>query len=628
MKSRSPNDPGSAEQRGFYKLWYRLTDTHLDGGNAEARAAAMATAHSGSVWRMLRDMPVGMVLYDERFRIVYQNPASEAMTGFPTDEFAGRSPIGLWIRTDERAHVERHLRKMQEERVALRGRGVHARRDGSRSWIEWYTTPLFNGERFAGYLGLHTNLSEEVHAAKRQAELLVDAAVDLALIPVSPAGLLQSWNRNAAALFHREAGDALDAPFEALFDASGSPEERAQEMLAASVRGERAEFEGWLSRPSTGRFWGHVRLYPQRDEEGTTRAHTLVARDLSERRLAEEKLREHEALLNAIVTAASDAILGIDATGRVVLANPAARRLFGMASNERESAALREFLVKADLERPADGPRTLSVRSHDDRVLHLEVSAACTSMHGAALSTLVVRDATERIESEQALHRYREQLSALAHDLMEAEQKTSRRLAQVLHDHLGQTFTSLRIFHDALRARLGLELEAPLERTCESISALIDRGMREIRNVLVELRPALLEEQGLPIALDNEVQTQAGAHPEAQVSFRCAPGAVKGRWEADVEYAAFMIAREAVGNALRHARCAEVRVTLERWGLAGFRLAIRDDGDGVADAGKAAKPGHLGMIGMRERALGIGGQLHVGPAEGGRGTAIELRYAG
>jgi signal transduction histidine kinase len=150
--------------------------------------------------------------------------------------------------------------------------------------------------------------------------------------------------------------------------------------------------------------------------------------------------------------------------------------------------------------------------------------------------------------------------------------------------------------------------------------------MREVREVLVELRPALLQEQGLAVALDNEVQSQATKHPEARLTLHAVDKLADRRWAPDVEYAAFMVAREAIANALLHSRGRHITVRLEAQGPLGLVLVVYDDGKGMVPTERTHKPGHLGMVGMRERALGIGAQLHV-TSNGGRcGTTIELRY--
>ncbi len=92
----------------------------------------------------------------------------------------------------------------------------------------------------------------------------------------------------------------------------------------------------------------------------------------------------------------------------------------------------------------------------------------------------------------------------------------------------------------------------------------------------------------------------------------------------EVTIDAFMVAREALANALQHARPGRVTLRLEggpRW----LRLQVQDDGRGPAPSAAAARPGHLGMVGMRERSIAIGARFEVGAAPGG-GTLVALHW--
>ena len=156
---------------------------------------------------------------------------------------------------------------------------------------------------------------------------------------------------------------------------------------------------------------------------------------------------------------------------------------------------------------------------------------------------------------------------------------------------------------------------------------MIDRGMREVRQVLVELRPPLLQEQGLGVALDNEVQAEATSHSGVAIQLHIPPAMADRRWNPEVEYAVFMVAREAIANALCHAHCQTLTVRIEPLGTLGLRLLVQDDGIGLGPIGQALKPGHLGLVGMRERSQAIGAYLSARSADNNCGTVIELSYS-
>ncbi|HEY0953295.1 MAG TPA: histidine kinase, partial [Roseateles sp.] len=206
------------------------------------------------------------------------------------------------------------------------------------------------------------------------------------------------------------------------------------------------------------------------------------------------------------------------------------------------------------------------------------------------------------------------QLQALTRHLLEQEKNTGRKLAQSLHDELGQSLAALRLHWEAYR---GADASGR-ERMDERITNLVVLANRQLRGVLADLRPPLLDELGLAAALDNEIR-QAGA--DGRVQLHVGDAAQLQRWPADVEYAAFMIGREALLNALHHAQADSIRVNLD--GDAELlELVVSDDGHAPPTDDPARQ---LGLIGMRERALAIGASLYV-DGRSSDGTMVALTW--
>jgi signal transduction histidine kinase len=253
------------------------------------------------------------------------------------------------------------------------------------------------------------------------------------------------------------------------------------------------------------------------------------------------------------------------------------------------------------------------------------VSISRSKVHGRTLLTAILRDVTERVRAERALKHYQLELTALTQRLMAQEKQTTQRLAQALHDQLGQTLLALRLSYEAASTLTAAGEVSERRRLDERVRGLIAQASREVRRVLIELRPPLLEEEGLEVALDNEVRSRAASAGGARIEFDAAPSAIGARWPSEVEYAAFMVAREAIGNALKHAAANRVNVTLAGGGDE-VAVKVEDDGVGMpADAAARVKPGHLGMVGMRERAAAIGARFIVEPAPT-RGTRVTLNW--
>jgi signal transduction histidine kinase len=149
-----------------------------------------------------------------------------------------------------------------------------------------------------------------------------------------------------------------------------------------------------------------------------------------------------------------------------------------------------------------------------------------------------------------------------------------------------------------------------LHRECRQLAGSLDRAMGEVRSVLHVLRPALLEEQGLVAALDNEVRTRCVDADLADVLLELDEGGLGLRWPAEVEYAAFMIAREAIVDAQHRSGCTLVRVVLSG-DAHSLQLEVIDDGRPALSPLPHAPLGHLGLVGMRERAVAIGARFEV-----------------
>lgn len=355
--------------------------------------------------------------------------------------------------------------------------------------------------------------------------------------------------------------------------------------------------------------------------------------DITERRQIEQALADNEARLAAIVGSASDAIISTSVDGRITLFNPAAERIFGFAAgtmlgqpldrllpagtNEAHRSLMAAFAHHGTTQR-AGGVGRVQGRHADGRPLELEASISKAVVRDEVVLTAILRDVTDRVAQEHALETARAELAQLTRRLLEQEKDATRRLAQALHDELGQTLSALRLQWEGLEARGG----APA--ALAQIGTLVATANRQVRGVLGELRPPLLDEEGLGAALENELGQQRPPSDAPVLDLVVPPRLREQRWPSDVEYAAFMVAREALVNALQHARAGRIEVQLDGDNDA-LVLTVADDGIGIGGLASGVRPGHLGLVGMRERALAIGATIHI-ESEPGLGTVVRLKW--
>lgn len=192
------------------------------------------------------------------------------------------------------------------------------------------------------------------------------------------------------------------------------------------------------------------------------------------------------------------------------------------------------------------------------------------------------------------------------------------RLALELHDAVTQKLFSLNLAAESAATLLDRDAEAA-GRQLERVRALSREALEELRSLILGLRPADLEHDGLEAALRKEVAMVSRVHGiEVKLSARSVPGSDAAR-DAQV----LRIANEAVHNAVRHAAASHVTVDLRGDGEALLALEVADDGHGFDPGDPELRSRHLGLTSMEERAAELGGRLAISSAPGS-GTTVRL----
>ncbi|MGC4000559.1 MAG: GAF domain-containing protein [Anaeromyxobacter sp.] len=234
-----------------------------------------------------------------------------------------------------------------------------------------------------------------------------------------------------------------------------------------------------------------------------------------------------------------------------------------------------------------------------------------------AYGLTALRARAERDHARDRLQRSREELRALAGRLDAVREEEKARIARDLHDDMGQLLTGLRVALDQVEEtvtalppdRVSGEL---LDRVVDA-SSLASRAVDAVRQAVARLRPAALDRLGLVPALRQECRD---FHARARVD--CALEALEDlALGPEVELALFRIAQEALTNVARHAGARQVQLSVALQDGAAV-LTVADDGRGLP----SPRPAGLGLVGMRERAERLGGELDVQPRPGGGTTVI------
>lgn len=321
-----------------------------------------------------------------------------------------------------------------------------------------------------------------------------------------------------------------------------------------------------------------------------------------------------------IFRAAPDGILVIDASGRVIASNPAARRLFGYEGKDlagcdveslvpgrfrAEHAAQRELYAAEPRARPMGiGLELLGLRA-DGSEIPVEISLSPLVSPEGLRVICTVRDVTEQ-------KRYRE----FGRAALRAAEEERKRLALELHDDMAQRLAAL-----LLRVRLASETQIRERREAllaELREALVDTAAA-LHRIARGLRPPALAEAGLEAAIRSDVRSRL-ADTDLDVELDLDP--VGELLDEDQKLVLYRVLQEAISNVVRHADASRLVIRLRQNGER-ILAEADDDGRGFVVEEVDVLAGRLGILGMRERAASVGARVEI-QSELGEGTRVNV----
>jgi PAS domain S-box-containing protein len=408
-------------------------------------------------------------------------------------------------------------------------------------------------------------------------------------------------------------------------DAYVDPRRREEFKRMLEADGFVTAFEFELARKDGEKIWASVNARAVRDEHGVTQFYEGTVRDITERKHSEQALLESEERYRELFENSRDAVYVHDMGGRYISVNRAAEELSGFSRTEilgkhysnfivpnYLKAARENFCRKLDI--PVETTYEAKIICKDGSRKSIEVSSRMIYRDGEPIGVQgTVRDMTERKMAQRALQHY-------SRRLVHAQEAERENIARELHDEIGQALTAITINLQWMQ-RSGAVNEIGQPRIRESIE-VIDDALRRVRELSLELRPSMLDDLGLSAALSWYTSRYAERTGIAAVVSGDLPRSIDlGR---PIETACFRIVQEALTNAARYSRASRIEVNIEKQNGA-LKMTIADDGVGfvVKDHLSAGLATALGLRGMKERALAVGGKLTIN-SEVGKGTKIML----
>src|SRR5213593_317843 len=534
-------------------------------------------------------------------------------------------PIGTFVDPEDRETV------LAAHRAALGGQSAFYETRFQGRIFSARVEPLRDGSGpIVGVVGLAFDITERRRAedALRESEARLRTIIESepeCVKLVDSQGRLLDMNPAGLAMVQADCIDVLRGlPIVDIV----APEHRAAftELHRRVFAGESGTLEFEIIGLKGKRSWLATHAVPLRDAAGAIYALLGITRDISRRRIAERALVEsEERFCKAFYANALPHLITRLSDGTVLDANEAFTRLvnrprdeiigrttveLGVIDAARRSAIidmLKKTGVVSDIEldmKAAGGPSRTGLLS----LVRIELGGQdCT------LGTY--RDITEAKRAEEQLRASRAALRSLATRQQDIREDERTRIAREIHDSLGQALTALKLQLSAAEEATSRESPALGTRLHET-ALMVDDLVKSVRRIASDLRPPILDQLGLPAALEWLAQDFS-----KRTGIRCAAtiAAANDSINGELGTALFRIVQEALTNVLRHAGATRVEIALgTKSGC--VTLEINDDGTGITEAGTMG-PGSLGILGMRERAAALGGVLEVVPREEG-GTRV------
>jgi PAS domain S-box-containing protein len=406
----------------------------------------------------------------------------------------------------------------------------------------------------------------------------------------------------------------------------------AAEYLRQALASARPVFE-WTHRTADGReFPCEVRLVRLPDPSQLLVRGSVT--DITERKRAEEALRESEERFRNAFDFAAIGMALVAADGRFLRVNQSLCDMVGYTPTELLAHDFQSITHPDDLDADLGFVRkmlegSLSYYHMEKRYLHKEGHiiwvllsvSMLRGVHGEPLYFISqIEDITERKNAEKTLHDYNLRLKALSHQILGTQETERRRLARELHDEIGQMLTTVGLRLHQLKTVCGPGGETALNEDID----FVNRTIEQVRELSLNLRPPMLDVLGLEAALRWFAQNQS---QRSGVDVKLVGHLNVPRVDPDLEIACFRVVQESTTNVLRHARARHVWIELQEEDTE-LSVVIRDDGVGFDVPAMHRRAGHggsFGILAMRERIDLLGGRLEIESAPG-QGTRVSAHF--
>ena len=578
----------------------------------EARHALMPDTQ---VFRDIFDAsPIGIAVENLEGQPLFVNRAFCSMLGFTEEELRTKHCVDFSPPEDAEKDwaLFQQLRAGSIDHYQLEKR--YFRRDGSLVWGN-LSVSLLKGRTSPLVLAMVEDITDKKRAdeARFRDAAIVESSED-AIASVTLDGVIASWNAGAQRIFGYTESEAVGKSVTILVPPE-RPDEENKILETLKAGGRIDQFETVRVSKTGERINVSVSISPIRDSTGKMVGFSGISRDITERKRAEERLREYE----KAVEGAEDIIGVVDREYRLLLANRQYLRMRNMSREQVVGRFVRDVLgkevfetvIKPKLDECFGGKvvryeRKFSYPTVGERDLLLSyfpIEAANGTIDRVAC---ILHDITDRKRAEEAL-------AAMTRRLIEAQEQERSRIGRELHDDINQRLALLAIELEQLKDN-PVDVSNSLQQLLEKTNAL----SHDVQALSHELHSSRLEYLGVVSGMKSLCR-EFSERQKMEVDFR---SDVSSPLPFEIGLSLFRVLQEALKNAVKHSGVKRVEVQVVEQSNE-VHLLVRDSGNGF-DIEAARQGSGLGLISMQERVRLVNGTIAF-ESKPMAGTTIHVR---
>jgi PAS domain S-box-containing protein len=258
-------------------------------------------------------------------------------------------------------------------------------------------------------------------------------------------------------------------------------------------------------------------------------------------------------------------------------------------------------------------------------MMHMEVYGSRTDYQARPAVIGTILDITARVKAEERLAHSENALRHLSAQLLRAQEDERKRLAQELHDGIGQSISAMKFMIETCMKQIRENPDSEITGRLEMLLPMAQSTVEEVQRIAVDLRPFIIDDLGLVATLRWFVRQFQNTYSNVRLDNRI--GLKEDEIPESLKIVIFRITQEALNNVARHSRAKRVHVALRKR-KDRIELLIKDNGDGIEENASAADPScgkGFGLSSMKERTEFSGGtfRLETGP---GVGTSVSASW--